>query len=337
MTTSPHKGRRDHPGEARQYNSQSRPQPIRLTIAQTVCRTLPPIVAQRIRTLIYPATTARRDDYEFVVRAQTGSLLRSRTSDFHGYPFCVHGYYEWRNWAIALACCTKGDTIVEVGANIGTETVGFADIVGREGVVCAFEPLPSNAAALRDTLALNSGRVNVRVYPVAVGDTIGKTPFVVPVPHSSGTGHVLQAGEGTNRPVVEVDCVTLDSLQREVGASRLLVIDAEGEEIRILRGAREYIGRSQPVIVLEASPELLMRAGFSLGDLHLEITYHQYEVYRVSRLGLSQRGLMQSRHASNWVCIPAFSAERTAGVIASHLRKCGLRPCLAALNPLTSK
>lgn len=52
------------------------------------------------------------------------------TRDFHLHVLAIHGYYDWRVLVIAGAICSQGDTIVEVGANVGTETLGFADIVG---------------------------------------------------------------------------------------------------------------------------------------------------------------------------------------------------------------
>jgi hypothetical protein len=90
-------------------------------------------VSFRVRKRLYPAARALQDDHAFAVRAQTGSVLRCRTSDKHAYAFGVHGYNDWRLWAIALATCARGDTIVEIGANVGTETVGFSDIVGPAG------------------------------------------------------------------------------------------------------------------------------------------------------------------------------------------------------------
>jgi hypothetical protein len=68
-----------------------------------MCRRLPPIVAQRLRSIIYPFALGIRDNLEVTVRSQTGSAFTGRTGDFHAYPFSVHGYSEWRNTAIALA------------------------------------------------------------------------------------------------------------------------------------------------------------------------------------------------------------------------------------------
>src|SRR5690606_10295851 len=129
--------------------------PIRLSLAQTLCRYLPPILSQRVRSKIYPISVAYSDDYQFSVQSLTGSMFESRTSEYHGYKFAVHGYLYWRAWAIALAICEPGDTIIEIGANIGTETVGFADIVGGEGRVFAFEPFPDNVQSLKHLAELH--------------------------------------------------------------------------------------------------------------------------------------------------------------------------------------
>lgn len=168
--------------------------PFRLALAQKVCRPLPPLISQRIRTFIYPQKCAFEDDYEFEVRALTGSRFRRRTGDFHGYPFSVHGYYEWRNWAIALAVCSPRDRIIEIGANIDTEMVGFADIVGRKGCVYAFEPFPDNVRAIQTNVTLD-GLNHVTVFAVAVGAADGQIQFVAPPDkHASGVGFVTHTG-----------------------------------------------------------------------------------------------------------------------------------------------
>jgi hypothetical protein len=116
--------------------------PVRMALAQRICRPLPPVVAQRLRELIYPWEVASRHNYQFVAAGQSGSLLKSSTAEYCGYRFGVNGYFEWRILAIARALCSRGDTILEIGANIGTETVGYADIVGPEGKVYTFSRYP---------------------------------------------------------------------------------------------------------------------------------------------------------------------------------------------------
>lgn len=312
----------------------ARGKPLRFALAQRLCRPLPPILAQRLRCWVYPRSRAFRDDWPFVVAAQTGSLLKGSTSDFHGYPFSVHGYFDWRNWAIARALCSRGDVIVEIGANVGTETVGFADIVGPSGKVFAFEPLPSNVAALKSTLRLN-GQRNVTVLPLAVGDRAATSAFAIPPnKHASGSGFVLCQGDPRDGRTIQVKCVTLDSLGEKIGPTRLVFVDAEGSEPAILRGGRTYVSRYRPDLVLEASPQLLARGGYRIDDLCTELAKLSYQAYRVSRLGLKKPAVCPTAKAANWLCLHESRLGAVKAVERS-LRRCGLLPCLPGLNPLT--
>lgn len=85
----------------------------------------------------------------------------------------------------ASAVCSEGDTIVEIGAHVGTETVAFNAIVGHSGRVYAIEPLYSNA--LEQRLRRNAIR-NVTVLPYAIDETRGLRSFALPPPENTGAG-----------------------------------------------------------------------------------------------------------------------------------------------------
>lgn len=297
-----------------------------------MCRHLPPLFAQRIRDWVYPIDRACKDDYEFMVHAQTGSLFTSRTSEFHAYPFSVHGYNDWRLWAIAIALAAPGDTIVEIGANIGTETIGFSDIVGDSGRVFTFEPLPSNLAALKSTLSL-SHSTNVTVFPFAVGDECKKVSFVTQPKSAPGIGHILGHEERT-ASIIEVECVTLDSLSDLLSPIKIIFSDTEGAELMVLRGAKSCITKNKPTIVVEANPVFLDRAGFSLQELYNHLAKLDYEIFRISRFGLTQVELRHFEGAHNWICL-----HRAGDIKAAErsIRRCGLFPCISGLNPLTNR
>jgi FkbM family methyltransferase len=312
--------------------------PFRLRLARNFCRALPPIIAQRVRSLIYPLRHAYRDNFEFRIPSQTGSIFQGRTSDFHGYPFSVHGYYEWRSWAIALALCSPGDTIIEIGANIGTETIGFRDIVGAAGKVFAFEPLPSNFEALQETLRLNKCEI-VTALSFALGRDAGTVRFVVPDKKgASGIGHVASAGDSILTDAIEVNCQKLDALADQVGTARIIFIDTEGAETSVIDGARHYISLHQPALVMEASAQLLARAGSSLEELHEKVKKFNYEVFIVSRFGLIPVGNVQqlivARGPANWLCLPTDQVKKISR-IRRFLVACGLLPCIPGLNPLS--
>lgn len=310
--------------------------PIRLTLAQIFCRYLPPLASQRLRNQIYPERKAFADDYEFTVRAQTGSYLCHRTSDVHAYRFSVHGYFEWRNLAIALAVCVPGDTIIEIGGNIGTETIGFADIVGRNGKVFVFEPLPVNVAHLEKNLTLNN-LTNVILLPYAVSDRNGKMIFVQPQDKSlSGCGHLLGAQEESSEHTIEVEAVKLDSCQETIGRAQVIFMDVEGAEYSVLQGAQGYLNTFQPYLVLEASPKLLRRMGHTLSDLYAAMENLGYSVYKIDRFGLTPPEITDKVSACNWLALPPGN-EDSKNRIGRFLRLCGLLPCLPGINPMTRR
>jgi FkbM family methyltransferase len=323
----------------------SGPPSARLRLAHALCSRIQPLGAGRLRHRIYPAAIGRRDDLRFIVRALTGSLYTGSTSDHHAHVLAAHGYAEWRQWAIALAVCREGDTIVEVGANVGTETVAYSDIVGAAGRVIAFEPLESNRQALLQAAELFR-HDNVTVYPYALGDRRETLPFARPPEGgSSGIGHVLGPDElrsGTvtymDEPietVVEpVEMRALDSMLD--GDPRLIAMDAEGSELAILRGARDIIVRTRPVLVLEASFWHQQRAGSDLRALHAALVDLGYRTFKLGRIGMSAiNGSPGTAMVETWIALPA-GQERLAARIQRLLRRTALTPCIGTLNPLSA-
>lgn len=304
---------------------------LRLKRAQRWCRPMPPLLAQRLRLYLYPQSAGQQEDCTCMVRAVTGSPMLVRTSDFHGYPYAVHGYFDWRNIAIAGALARKGDTIIEVGANIGTETMSFSDIVGESGRVIAFEPLPANYCALEKAVSM-ARYGNIRALQAAVSDSNASLQFSVPHDHRSGTGHLVH-GEEQAAETVSVDCATLDSLTDDVLNVRMLFIDTEGEEIRVLRGGKEFIERWRPVIVLEANDKLLRRSGFSMEVLYHELQAMDYTLHTVTRFGLRRVLSPDPALGGNWLCVPsemkALAARAKRAILLA-----GLMPCLPGLNPM---
>lgn len=278
---------------------------------------------------------AFQEDLAFTVRAQTGSWFCGFTSDFHGYPFSVHGFYEWRNWAIGLALCTEGDTIIEIGANVGTETVGFRDIVGARGKVIAFEPLPANFQAIKQLIALNHWD-NVVLINSALGDRNGQVTFVPPPSKQiSGVGYIIADQKPLTAQVIDVECTRLDALGGEIGAAQMVFCDTEGAETMVWRGAQEYLRQYQPAMVLEASPKLLRRAGSSIQELHQEIRNAGYRAFAIERFGVIQVTDLNIDGAGNWLCLPD-SKVGLADPCTRMIRKCAFMPCIRGMNPLCS-
>jgi FkbM family methyltransferase len=260
--------------------------------------------------------------------------MEGSTSDYHFHKFSVHGFYEWRNVAVALALLSKGDDVIEVGANIGTETVSFADMVGPKGHVHAFEPLPSNAAALRKANNLSLYK-NIVVHERALSDQEGVGAFIPPVGDHSGVGHLMWRAGDAEVSAINVDVTSLDAIAVKVGPAKLIVTDMEGEECNFLRGAANYVSKYRPYLIMEAAPPLLAFKGQAIQQQYELLAELGYEVFRIGRLRLDRVAKPSSvPDRQNWVCLPQ---ER--GFLANNVRKtllrCGCVPLVFRLNPLS--
>ena len=144
-----------------------------------------------------------------------------------------------------------GYKVFDIGANVGYYTILASRLVGAEGLVASFEPVPRNLAFLERHIELNKC-ANVRVFPYACSDRNGTVDFGL------GTGPATGGLHGRGHETLVVDSVSLDELSdREGLAPDVLKIDVEGAEELVLIGASGMIQKALPAIFLSThSPEL---------------------------------------------------------------------------------
>jgi FkbM family methyltransferase len=98
---------------------------------------------------------------DFVFRIHSdGEFIAKKLILFKGY--------EKEEISYICSIVKHGDTVVDVGANIGLYTVYLSRAVGATGTVLCFEPDPANLELLEDNIKLNSCE-NVKVFPFALG------------------------------------------------------------------------------------------------------------------------------------------------------------------------
>jgi FkbM family methyltransferase len=147
-----------------------------------------------------------------------------------------------------------GDCVLDIGANVGAYTVRLARLVGAEGVVHAFEPVPETFEILQHVVHALLLR-NVVPHSCAVSDRDGTSAMAIPT-ETAGVknrylAHLVSA-KGDQRDGVPVETVTLDSL-RQGGIRRVSFIkcDVEGAELSVLRGARGLLEWDRPALLCE--------------------------------------------------------------------------------------
>jgi FkbM family methyltransferase len=153
------------------------------------------------------------------------------------------------------------DTLLEVGANIGTGAVEAIHMHGFERVI-AFEPEPDNFKLLRMNAILNGVEDQVTMLPAAISDVEGTA--ILQVSSRNSGAHSLSGGDVKAIGSVEVPTLSFDGMaargELDPDAASLLWMDIEGYEIHALMGASKLLERGVP-IVMELNPPVLNAAG----------------------------------------------------------------------------
>jgi FkbM family methyltransferase len=141
-----------------------------------------------------------------------------------------------------------GMTAIDVGANVGVYTISAARAVGPQGRVVAVEPF-SQCVALLETTCRHHGLDWVTVCRAAAGDRHNRVKLGLRT--ASETNALLT--DAGNQAYEAVPALPLDSLVADLGLEEVsaLKIDAEGQELAVLMGARGLIERFHPLIIYE--------------------------------------------------------------------------------------
>ena len=142
----------------------------------------------------------------------------------------------------------QGGCCIDIGANIGTHTLFFANAVGPSGRVVAFEPQHVLFQILCANVALNQ-HLNIYSFNEAIYDS--RCVFNFPKidyrqPHNFGCFHSIQS-EGRQVQANVLDHYGFHSVD-------LIKIDVEGTEPEVIVGATKTIRQHQPFIYSEYHP-----------------------------------------------------------------------------------
>jgi FkbM family methyltransferase len=197
--------------------------------------------------------------YELVATVQRGPLKGRRVLLKPG----MRAQYIWHTqptqWAWVRHIKT-GDCVYDIGARFGQTMMHFAEAVGLEGSVVAFEPMPVAYRTLCRNVALN-GLKQVEPVQVAIARHTGRGQFSA-APYDE-QGRLASA----DKPLCEISFVALDDYE-SMGWKKpdVLKIDVEGGAAEVLAGADELLRTVRPLIYIELHNRVEMEAVGGLKD-----------------------------------------------------------------------
>lgn len=202
-----------------------------------------------------------------------------------------------------------GQNVIDIGANYGTYTLPMAKKVGASGHVWAFEPSASTARFLAQGIAAN-GFTQVTLEQKAVSSAPGSAQLTL---HVQAEERSIIHGDAPPGDSETVLLVTLDDCMdryRWVDVD-LIKIDAEGEEVNIVKGGRRFFSNLAPLVQYELR---------STGDTHFDLVRDfaaiGYDSYRLlpslNLLVPFDSGSTPDPYLLNLFCCNTVRADRLA-------------------------
>ena len=171
---------------------------------------------------------------------------------------------------------SSGMNVIDIGAHAGRHTLQFLDIIGTEGFVWAFEPLPPFAEALERDLA---GLKRVKIIQMALSDSerVSCFKYVENYPGESGLQERNYNYDGAIIRDIEVRVSSLDIYFADNEKNVDFVkIDVEGGEIDILRGATQFFKKNRPIVSIEYGRPSYQPYGNTSDTLFISASTHDY-------------------------------------------------------------
>lgn len=226
-----------------------------------------------------------------------------------------------------------GDTFVDVGANVGMHTLLAAGLVGETGKVIAVEP---GENALPELRAAVEGKANVEIIDRPLWSRVKDVTFHLCADGSGGNA-IWDPGKfptnfqtRANPKSSKLRATMLDDLYI-TGIPRLIKIDTEGAEQRILEGGKLLlgVGDKPPFIIAELHEFGLNELGCSFNTLRALMAKHGYQVFQLftdgTRPWLVPEG-QKPTNPNNWIINLLFSTEAEVDALWTDKPADGKRP-----------
>jgi FkbM family methyltransferase len=294
--------------------------PSRPDILSSALSSIPPVRGKHWLVSTLGIATARRFSHWGVCSPGNGTTIRVDLNDRIERLMWGH-CYENHIQQCFLALLSPGTLYVDVGAHIGYHAVLAASIVGPTGRVYAFEADPNNFDRLQEHL-------RAFAWATAINEAAWiKTGSVVFERSSqdgeSGWGTVAEVRDLNRGQHISVPAVSLDdwAAGNKIENVSLIKIDAEGSEISILRGARDFLTQTKPAVITEINTSLLQQ-GERSSDEMVEIL-HQcgYAVFHLNGKHVQGLGTTGAPEFCEVLCLQASQQERAM----QQLRQRGFR------------
>ena len=169
----------------------------------------------------------------------------------------------------------SGDTVIEVGANIGAHSLIISKIIGNDGRLISIEPTSYAFNKLQKNFNLNpSLKVNTTLLQTYISNNDNEKVQKI---RSSWQIHESNQSKEERDEQYDGEVTSLDRLFNDISNVNFLKIDVDGFDYKVLSGARKLINNFKPIVFIELGEYHLNLNGDSALDILKFFSKSNYE------------------------------------------------------------
>ncbi|MDB5089783.1 MAG: hypothetical protein JWR09_3777 [Mucilaginibacter sp.] len=260
---------------------------------------------QRLSNLLKPSREFKNSIKDGITWLTAENIaIYANADSYIEWQILSSGTYEDEINKLIRTSLKAGENALDVGGNIGLQSIRMSQQAGDAGKVLAFEPMAHLQERFKLNIALNKCS-NVQLLPYALSTEEKTTVFKIDTeawnqgnfslrPNQSGTitqEVLIKAGDDLN------EIKSLTSLA-------LIKIDVEGFENQVIQGLSNTIRKHLPRIIFEYDVNYWTINGQDINDCYRFLAGIGYSFFQIVEVGCERIMAAEAIVSGNLFCMP---------------------------------
>ncbi len=244
------------------------------------------LLDERISTWLYHRYVRNRYYSGITWFDKEDIFLHYNSKEYIERRIWMTGEYEPEIWKAFQLHISEGAITLDIGANIGVNSIRMSKLVGENGKVFSIEPFEININRFNKNINLN-GIKNVELVPFAFGnkDELKKVHINL---DEENLGSLSLRNNKPGDILINVKIGDDWILHNKIDKIDFIKIDVEGYEWNVIDGLKNTIAKCHPKIIIEWDTNYQLDAGIDLNVWNDFIEKNNYHIYQIDRYGLNK-------------------------------------------------
>jgi FkbM family methyltransferase len=259
---------------------------------------------ERLSYLFKPSFQLRASFNDGIVWLTDEDIAIYTTADnYIEWTILSTGTYEDQINKLIRISLKPGGIALDIGANIGLQSIRMSQCAGCDGKVYAFEPLAHLQKKFNKNVELNNAG-NVKLFPFALSDSESERDFNINK-NAWNQGTFSLRGQNTGTETQRVSIKAADEVAEIKALERLdlVKIDVEGFEYQVLKGLNQTLMKYKPRIIFEYNVNYWKSAGQHITECFNFLHLLNYIVYQITPVGCERVNDPETISGGNLFCV----------------------------------